>query len=688
MNRSFVFRILLFLFIHGLCWTGARAQFIPDPGMRNWLNGLAPGCVDGNGILDPQHPDLLLVEDASIFVNWQDLTGIQYLTNLRRLVMSHGTFPFLPAFPDSLEVLEMFTVPYATLPPLPPKLRVLRASTGYSFQGFQHPFPETLDTLDLSTLSPMNSLQGLNEGLRFLRLSCDSVNGLGPLPSTLQDLLLSTAQLECVPPLPIGLQTFLGGVPNVPCLPNMPAACTFSPFVPTSVCTIVDPCASAFGAITGAIHVDWNGNGVQDDPLFQVPVGHVAAQPGATVSGLDANGRFYLGVDVGTYQVLPTVNLQHMGSVSPASHVTSVNTALAVDSLNDFLVTLLPNVTDLQVEAYVSLSRPGFNTSISFVARNVGSLPVSGSLQFAFDPIQDYQWSVPAADLVQGSSAVWDFTGLQPGHADTWACVLSTPATVAPGTPIQFMAELVTNDPDATPQDNVRTITDVVVAAIDPNDKRVNPDTISPAEVLAGVPLTYTIRYQNTGTTAAERVVITDTLPPGLDVQTFQYIMASHPCTWSIQDGVLHFVHENIMLPDSTSDPEGSQGFVQFRISPVPGLMLGDEVHNVANIYFDFNEPVITEPAVLVVTEALGIEDKEREQLLITPNPVRDRLMLHGAFGAWLQVDVLDGLGRRVTGLVGDVRSGLDVSTLAPGVYQLLATTKDGRRMVATFIRE
>ena len=53
-----------------------------------------PGCVGRNGILDPQHPDLLLVEDASIFVNWRDLTGIQHLTNLRRLVMTTERFPF------------------------------------------------------------------------------------------------------------------------------------------------------------------------------------------------------------------------------------------------------------------------------------------------------------------------------------------------------------------------------------------------------------------------------------------------------------------------------------------------------------------------------------------------------------------------------------------------------------------
>ena len=134
--------------------------------------------------------------------------------------------------------------------------------------------------------------------------------------------------------------------------------------------------------------------------------------------------------------------------------------------------------------------------------------------------------------------------------------------------------------------------------------------------------------------------------------------MASHPCTWSIQDGVLQF--ENIISRTHVI----RRVLVQFTGPPVPGLMLGDEVHNVANIYFDFNEPAITEP-VLVVTSARG--GGQSGSSSDHPNPVRDRLMLHGAFGAWLQVDVLDGLGRRVTGLVGDVRSGLDVSTWPRG---------------------
>jgi hypothetical protein len=48
------------------------------------------------------------------------------------------------------------------------------------------------------------------------------------------------------------------------------------------------------------------------------------------------------------------------------------------------------------------------------------------------------------------------------------------------------------------------------------------------------------------------------------------------------------------MLPDSTTDYEGSMGYFQYRIKPLPNLPLGSQISNTAYIYFDFNAPIIT----------------------------------------------------------------------------------------------
>src|SRR5690606_30232718 len=44
-----------------------------------------------------------------------------------------------------------------------------------------------------------------------------------------------------------------------------------------------------------------------------------------------------------------------------------------------------------------------------------------------------------------------------------------------------------------------------------------------------------------------------------------------------------------------------SHGFVGFRVKPRLPLNASDEIENIANIYFDFNPPVITEPSILIV---------------------------------------------------------------------------------------
>ena len=70
-----------------------------------------------------------------------------------------------------------------------------------------------------------------------------------------------------------------------------------------------------------------------------------------------------------------------------------------------------------------------------------------------------------------------------------------------------------------------------VLGAYDPNDKRSDHDRISPAQLAAGEPVTYTVRFQNTGTYPADFVRITDTLDTEhLDVATFRLLASSHPC--------------------------------------------------------------------------------------------------------------------------------------------------------------
>ncbi len=138
-------------------------------------------------------------------------------------------------------------------------------------------------------------------------------------------------------------------------------------------------------------------------------------------------------------------------------------------------------------------------------------------------------------------------------------------------------------------------------AAYDPNDKAVSPAGVGPEHrVDPGTPLTYLVRFQNTGTDTAFTVVIRDTLSTALDLSTLRVTAASHPYTVDLEGSaqpVLVVRFADILLPDSLTNEAASHGFVQFTVAPLPGLPLGTVVHNTADIYFDFNSPIITNTA-------------------------------------------------------------------------------------------
>ncbi len=183
-----------------------------------------------------------------------------------------------------------------------------------------------------------------------------------------------------------------------------------------------------------------------------------------------------------------------------------------------------------------------------------------------------------------------------------------------------------------------------MVGAFDPNDKQVVPEAMTPEQVQAGKKLEYTIRFQNTGTFPAERVIITDTLSTDLLWNTMDLVSSSHATEWYIQQGVLHFVMDPIYLPDSTSDEPNSHGYVKFRMAPRSSLLAGAQIENIANIYFDFNEPVITAPAVFTVDLTSGIASIDENGFHFYPNPADDLLtVLVDAPGALLELRSVDG---------------------------------------------
>lgn len=179
---------------------------------------------------------------------------------------------------------------------------------------------------------------------------------------------------------------------------------------------------------------------------------------------------------------------------------------------------------------------------------------------------------------------------------------------------------------DSVAANNIDSTFPGVVAAYDPNDKRPNLE-----ESLPGLKqLDYHIRFQNTGTDTAYKVVVRDTLESYFDPFSIKLGSSSHSYQFQLEDeNILVWTFDNILLPDSNTNPLGSQGFLKFQIDVDPNLPVGSIIDNDAEIYFDFQAPIHTNHAQTFIVDGLDqAENPSAPELKVYPNPFSDGITI------------------------------------------------------------
>lgn len=242
----------------------------------------------------------------------------------------------------------------------------------------------------------------------------------------------------------------------------------------------------------------------------------------------------------------------------------------------------------------------------------------------------------------------------------------------------------------------------------DPNDKKVSPAGVTESNyVPEKEPLTYTIRFQNTGSDFAYNISITDTLSKNLDMSTFKVESASHPYTYTLTGdtiSILTFKFKNIMLPDSTTNEEGSHGFVSFVISPKQDIAPGTSISNFADIYFDYNSAVRTDTAAVIakdtviastknvtVTQSATSIDKisDKDKVTISPNPASNFISIVGLQKTVNAIEIVDVNGRIVksVSVSADILK-VDIKELTTGTYFIKTVTNKENEYIGSFIKK
>ena len=408
-------------------------------------------------------------------------------------------------------------------------------------------------------------------------------------------------------------------LPNVIPHPNEPSL----PAIDTMpICDVLNP---------NSCDVEWNalGNVFADDDLdclidggeFGVPnVKLLLRQNDSTLQQVftTITGAYSFAADtVGFYEVSIDTSMLPFSVTCPSGSAYGIDLGetLYNDSL-DFGVSCGTGF-DLGIHSIVAVAGsffPGTQATVRIIAGDLAQFYFSGGcntqgvsgtiIVTVSGPATVASASVGAT--VSGNTVSWniaDFSLADLLH-DYWIA-LSTDTLAQAGEKV-CVAVYVSPFSDTDSLSNVLERCFEVVNSYDPNIKEVYPSTIQEP----GDWHTYTVHFQNTGTAAAQNILIKDTLDPNLDWNSFQLLAYSHEnLTQVLQNGIVHFNFSNINLPDSTNNEPDSHGWIQYRIKTNSTVTPGTTIHNTAAIYFDFNDPVITNDAL--VTYCLPIETQQ-----------------------------------------------------------------------------
>lgn len=441
--------------------------------------------------------------------------------------------------------------------------------------------------------------------------------------------------------------------------------------------------------ISGSVYNDLNANCIQDVGEVGIPQRLVVATPGNNYAYTDAQGNYTLAVNNTGSFTITHLPLLYWNAICPQpnqSHTVTIDTTNLTIQNIDFGDTILNNINDMRVVlTNTSVARPGFPVSYHLLVSNMGTTMRTGALQFQHDNAETILSVNPPQTSYSNNVFMWDFGTIFPGQSLIYDVMLRLDSAAVLGTFIHLNALVLPVSDDIEPAGNSDSLSQIVQGSLDPNDKSVVPEGhISETMVDDQVYLTYTIRFQNTGNDTAFTVVIRDTLRQDLVMETFEFLSASHPVEYNVSyPQKMTFTFNNILLPDSNTNEPASHGFVKYRIRPKSTLSLGEEIHNTAYIYFDFNQPVVTNTVTTLVSNDIGFNEHtviNSEGINIFPNPATNIITVFTSTnkGFYQLVDITGKTLLR--GTVNAEKFTLDISSLSSGVYFISVT--DGERQV------
>jgi uncharacterized repeat protein (TIGR01451 family) len=444
----------------------------------------------------------------------------------------------------------------------------------------------------------------------------------------------------------------------------------------TSVFLQVEFCSN--NTLSGIVTYDFDGNGCTsaDYPAENISVFAVSGN-NSYQTFTNAEGQYqFTNLPAGQHTISIMESTAPL-NVTPGSHIVSLPGN--IENL-DFCITTPTPVNDVSVIIVpVTVARPGLPAQYAIVYQNFGNQPATGTVTFGFDNnLMTYAGSTPAMTLA-GNSLSFNYNNLLPFQSQMIyvSMLIDIPPVADAGTVLNYSALITPTANDVNQANNIYSLEQVVVNSYDPNDITVHEGAFITTEQAQQDYLTYTIRFQNMGTAEALNVRIANTLEADLNASTFIPVAASHAYRTVREGNEVEFIFDDINLPGAQQNEPLSHGFVTYRIKPKSGIALGDTMQNQAAIYFDFNQPVMTNEVFTTVQAAAGVAENVVKGFSMYPNPASDTVTVQLENMVSADVVINDILGKTVLKAKAEgTEQAIDIAALNSGMYFITVTSE------------
>ena len=460
------------------------------------------------------------------------------------------------------------------------------------------------------------------------------------------------------------------------------------------------------GNVSGSVYNDINSNCIMDvgeemnyQNISVSLAGNVIATGTSDNTGSYSIDYPFLAGQTYVVTYIPNANpVTCVGVSCPNTLTYAVNT---LNSTNNNFGLSMTNTNYDMASCWIScggsgILNAGFNRTFYFGFSNIYCPILGGTYTVTLDPSVNYLSANPAPSTVVGNTLTWNINSIPIWdivEVNTYVPLMNVnnvPFMI--GDPICHTSTItgaITGDVNLL--NNTRNDCFYIGTSYDPNDKHVEPKGEgATANVPFGTEFDYKIRFQNTGNSPAINVVVMDTLDADLDETTVVVDEHSHHMIYSRIGNVLKFELTNIMLPDSTTDYEKSQGGLSFKVKHKAGLPMLTPITNKAAIYFDVNAPIITNTTLNTLGLIQGVNEQNSEvDLQVYPNPAREALYVKTGNSAIQSATIYNALGVKVREVQSDKEiTSISLSHLPKGVYFILVKDISDKIYSRHFIKE